>query len=165
MSKIINLCVVKLSNSRAIACVPRLDLDYFESQSDSLRLNQRLPGAHDTEGVRNNRVAEFWIKLELQRHNVAIAAFEFLSKTSFVEYYSRGSIGIRRVCCRSGVRERRKTNGLSLESAACVNPSRGKRWLWMPPSKIVIYLPKINKAQGGRADNAGSQSGREQTCR
>ena len=34
---------MKLSNSRAITCVPRLDLDYFESQSDSSRLNQRLP--------------------------------------------------------------------------------------------------------------------------
>ena len=28
--KIINLCVVKLSNSGAITCVPRLDLDHFE---------------------------------------------------------------------------------------------------------------------------------------
>ena len=26
-----------------LACVPRLDLDYFESQADSSRLNQRLP--------------------------------------------------------------------------------------------------------------------------
>jgi hypothetical protein len=26
-----------------LTCVPRLDLDYFESQSDSPRLNQRLP--------------------------------------------------------------------------------------------------------------------------
>ena len=54
MSKTINLCVVKLSNSWAkadpmseasvvgLACVPRLDLDYFESQSDSPRLNQRF---------------------------------------------------------------------------------------------------------------------------
>jgi hypothetical protein len=42
VSKIINLCVVKLSNSCAIACVPRLDLDYFESQADSPRLNQRF---------------------------------------------------------------------------------------------------------------------------
>jgi len=52
--KIINLCAVKLSNSGAkagpmsvaialgLACVPRLDLDHFESQSDSTRLNQRL---------------------------------------------------------------------------------------------------------------------------
>jgi hypothetical protein len=40
--KIINLFVVKLSNSYAITCVPRLDLDYFESQADSLRLNQRF---------------------------------------------------------------------------------------------------------------------------
>ena len=62
-----NFCVVKLSNSPAkagpmsgaqpmseasalavaialgLACVPRLDLDYFESQADSSRLNQRLP--------------------------------------------------------------------------------------------------------------------------
>jgi hypothetical protein len=45
--KIINLCVVKLSNSCAIAFVPRLDLDYFESQADSPRLNQKLPsGLH-----------------------------------------------------------------------------------------------------------------------
>ena len=43
VSKIINSCVVKLSNSRAITRVPRLDLDYFESQSESPRLNQRLP--------------------------------------------------------------------------------------------------------------------------
>jgi len=47
---------MKLSNSRAkagpmseaialgLTCVPRLDLDHFESQSDSSRLNQRLPG-------------------------------------------------------------------------------------------------------------------------
>jgi hypothetical protein len=54
VSKIINLCVVKLSNSCAkagpmseanalgLACVPRLDLDYFESQADSPRLNQRF---------------------------------------------------------------------------------------------------------------------------
>ncbi len=46
---------MKLSNSRAkagpmsaaiavgLTCVPRLDLDHFESQSDSPRLNQRLP--------------------------------------------------------------------------------------------------------------------------
>ena len=54
--KLINLCVVKLSSclakvgpmSEAIALgltrVPRLDLDHFESQYDSPRLNQRLPG-------------------------------------------------------------------------------------------------------------------------
>ncbi len=42
-SKIINFCVVKLSNSPAITCVPRLELDHFESQPDSLRINQRLP--------------------------------------------------------------------------------------------------------------------------
>ena len=53
--KTINLCVVKFSNSWAkagpmskanavgLACVPRLDLDCFESQSYSPRLNQRLP--------------------------------------------------------------------------------------------------------------------------
>ena len=28
-----------------LTCVPRLDLDHFESQSDSSRLNQRLPGS------------------------------------------------------------------------------------------------------------------------
>ena len=66
--KIINLCGVKLSDSWAkagpmsgaqpmseasalavaialgLTCVPRLDLDYFESQADSPRFNQRLPG-------------------------------------------------------------------------------------------------------------------------
>ncbi len=41
--KTINLRVVKLGNSPAITCVPRLDLDYFELQSDSPRLNQKLP--------------------------------------------------------------------------------------------------------------------------
>ena len=53
VSKTINLCVVKLGNSQAkagpmskanavgLACVPRLDLDCFESQADSPRLNQR----------------------------------------------------------------------------------------------------------------------------
>jgi hypothetical protein len=45
--KIINFCVVKLSNSPAITCVPRLELDgpaprYFDSQPDSLRINQWL---------------------------------------------------------------------------------------------------------------------------
>ena len=30
-SKITKLCVGKLRNSRAITCVSRLDLDYFES--------------------------------------------------------------------------------------------------------------------------------------
>jgi hypothetical protein len=41
--KTINLCVVKLAHSGAMGCVPRLDLDGFESQSVSSRLNQRLP--------------------------------------------------------------------------------------------------------------------------
>ncbi len=41
--KMTNFCVVKLSNSPAIACVPRLELDHFESQPDSLRINQRFP--------------------------------------------------------------------------------------------------------------------------
>ncbi len=41
--KMTNFCVVKLSNSPAIACVPRLELDNFESQPDSPRINQRLP--------------------------------------------------------------------------------------------------------------------------
>ena len=40
--KTINFCVVKLSNSPAITCVPRLELDHFDSQLDSLRINQRL---------------------------------------------------------------------------------------------------------------------------
>jgi hypothetical protein len=54
VSKMTNFCVVKLSNSPAkagpmsaasalgLACVPRLELDHFESQPDSLRINQRL---------------------------------------------------------------------------------------------------------------------------
>jgi len=40
--KMINFCVVKLSNSPAITCVPRLELDHFELQPDSLRIDQRL---------------------------------------------------------------------------------------------------------------------------
>ena len=48
---------VKLSNSPAkagpmsaaialgLTCVPRLELDHFESQPDSSRLNPRLPGS------------------------------------------------------------------------------------------------------------------------
>jgi len=40
--KMTNFCVVKLSNSPAIACVPRLELDHFESQLDSPRINQRF---------------------------------------------------------------------------------------------------------------------------
>ena len=55
--KRIDLIVVKLVNSWAKAgpmsgasavgldCVPRLDLDSFESQSVSSRLNQRLPSS------------------------------------------------------------------------------------------------------------------------
>ncbi len=41
--KMTNFCVVKLSNSPAISCVPRLELDHFESQPDSPRINQRFP--------------------------------------------------------------------------------------------------------------------------
>ncbi len=41
--KMKNFSVVKLSNSPAITCVPRLELDHFESQPDSPRINQRLP--------------------------------------------------------------------------------------------------------------------------
>ena len=58
--KMINFCVVKLSNSPAITqhrevpvprrqdvderpCVPRLELDHLESQPDSPRINQRFP--------------------------------------------------------------------------------------------------------------------------
>jgi len=41
--KMTNSHVVKLSNSRAITCVPRLELDHFESQPDSPRINQRFP--------------------------------------------------------------------------------------------------------------------------
>jgi hypothetical protein len=44
--KIINFCVVKLSNSPAITFVPRLELDYFNSQLDSLRINQRFPSVY-----------------------------------------------------------------------------------------------------------------------
>ena len=40
--KMTDFHVVKLSNSRAIACVPRLELDHFESQPDSPRFNQRF---------------------------------------------------------------------------------------------------------------------------
>jgi len=40
--KMTNSHVVKLSNSRAIACVPRLELDHFESQPDPPRINQRF---------------------------------------------------------------------------------------------------------------------------
>ena len=45
--EILNPCVVKLSNSRAHACltwacVPRPDPDHFELQSDAPRLNQRF---------------------------------------------------------------------------------------------------------------------------
>ena len=42
--KMTNFCVVKLSNSPAITHVSRLELDHFESQPDSPRINQRLPG-------------------------------------------------------------------------------------------------------------------------
>jgi len=44
--KMTNFCVVKLSNSPAITCVPRLELDHFESQPDSLRINQRFPNLY-----------------------------------------------------------------------------------------------------------------------
>jgi len=40
--KMTNFHVVKLSNSPAITCVPRLELDHFESQPDSPRINQRF---------------------------------------------------------------------------------------------------------------------------
>ena len=40
--KMTNFCVVKLSNSPAITCVPRLELDHFESQPDSPRIDQRF---------------------------------------------------------------------------------------------------------------------------
>ena len=40
--KMTNSHVVELSNSPAIACVPRLELDHFESQPDSPRINQRF---------------------------------------------------------------------------------------------------------------------------
>jgi len=40
--KMTNFYVVKLSNSPAITCVPRLELGHFESQHDSPRINQRL---------------------------------------------------------------------------------------------------------------------------
>ena len=44
--KMINFCVVKLSNSPAITCVPRLELDHFDSQPDSPRINQRFPSVY-----------------------------------------------------------------------------------------------------------------------
>ena len=40
--KMTNFCIVKLSNSPTITCVPRLELDHFESQPDSPRINQRF---------------------------------------------------------------------------------------------------------------------------
>jgi hypothetical protein len=43
--KMTNFCVVKLSNSPAITYVPRLELGHFDSQPDSLRINQRLLNA------------------------------------------------------------------------------------------------------------------------
>ncbi len=42
VSKMTNFCVVKLSNSPAITCVPRLEPGHFELQPDSLRIDQRL---------------------------------------------------------------------------------------------------------------------------
>ena len=42
MPKMTNFCVVKLSSSPAITRVPRLELDHFESQPDSPRINQRF---------------------------------------------------------------------------------------------------------------------------
>lgn len=64
--KMINFCVVKLSNSPAkagpmsvanalgLTCVPRLKLNgptlrHFESQPDSLRINQRFPKSYPLE--------------------------------------------------------------------------------------------------------------------
>ncbi len=47
--KMTNFCVVKLSNSPAIACVPRLELDHFESQLDSPRIDQRFPNENRVE--------------------------------------------------------------------------------------------------------------------
>ena len=41
--KMTNFHVVKLSNSRAITCVPRLEIGHFESQPASPRINQRFP--------------------------------------------------------------------------------------------------------------------------
>ena len=43
MPKMANCCVVKLSNSPAITCVSRLELDHFESQPESPRINQGFP--------------------------------------------------------------------------------------------------------------------------
>ncbi len=40
--KMTNFCVVKLSNSPAITCVPLLEPGHFELQPDSLRIDQRL---------------------------------------------------------------------------------------------------------------------------
>ena len=50
--KMTNFCVVKLSNSPAITCVPRLELDHFDSQPDSPRINQRVPKQVSATGVR-----------------------------------------------------------------------------------------------------------------
>ena len=43
--KMTNSHVVKLSNSPAITCVSRLELDHFESQPKSPRINQRFPSS------------------------------------------------------------------------------------------------------------------------
>ena len=45
VSKMTNSHVVKLSNSPAITCVPRLELNHFESQPESPRIIQRFPSS------------------------------------------------------------------------------------------------------------------------
>jgi len=61
--KMTNFCVVKLSNSPAITCVPRLELDHFESQPDSPIINQRLPKIVTDRHVNNYSTAKFLGKL------------------------------------------------------------------------------------------------------
>ena len=61
--KMTNFCVVKLSNSPAITCVPRLELDHFESQPDSPRINQRFLNSFLT-GMPVLVTCDFRIKLK-----------------------------------------------------------------------------------------------------
>jgi hypothetical protein len=68
VAKMTNFCVVKLSNSPAIACVPRLELDHFESQPDSPRIDQRLLNSISSALVFPRTApstVKFWIKVEL----------------------------------------------------------------------------------------------------
>jgi hypothetical protein len=48
--KMTNSHVVKFSNNPDITCVPRLELDHFESQPDSPRINQRFLNQREISG-------------------------------------------------------------------------------------------------------------------